>query len=102
MPGNHGSYEVTGDRPPIERDPTSPLLAALRAAADAEGTPAEVGFFTGYTDTAVIAGTCGNHNCMSYGPGSLALAHKPNEYVPRADVLRVQRVLTRLAKDTCL
>lgn len=102
VPGNHGSYEVTGDRPPIERDPTSPLLAALRAAADAEGTPAEVGFFTGYTDTAVIAGTCGNHNCMSYGPGSLALAHKPNEYVPRADVLRVQRVLTRLAKDTCL
>ena len=102
IPGVHGSYTVTGDRPPIERDPDSPLLAALLAAAEAEGEPAEVGFFTGYTDTAVIAGTCGNRNCMSYGPGSLALAHKPNEYVPRADVLRVQRVLTRLALDTCL
>lgn len=102
VPGNRGSYEITGDRPPIERDPGSPLLAALLSAAQEEGAPAEVGFFTGYTDTAVIAGTCGNKNCMSYGPGSLALAHKPNEYVPRADVLRVQRVLTRLALDTCL
>ena len=102
MPGNRGSYKITGDRPPIERDPGSPLLAALLSAAKEEGTPAEVGFFTGYTDTAVIAGTCGNKNCMSYGPGSLALAHKPNEYVPRADVLRVQRVLTRLALDTCM
>ena len=102
VPGNHGSYEVTGDRPPIERDPASPAVAALLAAADAEGFPAEVGTFTGYTDTAVIAGTCGNRNCMSYGPGSLALAHKPNEYVQHADVLRAQRVLTRLALDTCL
>ena len=102
VPGNRGSYKITGDRPPIERDPGSPLLAALLSAAEEEGAPAEVGFFTGYTDTAVIAGTCGNKNCMSYGPGSLALAHKPNEYVPRADVLRVQRVLTRLALDACL
>ncbi len=102
VPGTHGSYVVTGDRPPIERDPASPALAALLAAAAAEGHPAEVGPFTGYTDTAVIAGTCANRNCMSYGPGSLALAHKPNEYVPRADVLRAQRVLARLAADICL
>ena len=102
VPGNRGGYVVTGDRPPIERDPDSPALAALLAAAAAEGHPAEVGAFTGYTDTAVIAGTCGNRDCMSYGPGSLALAHKPNEHVPREDVLRVQRVLTRLALDACL
>lgn len=49
-----------------------------------------VGFFTGYTDTAVIAGKTGNNNCMSYGPGSLALAHKPNEYVPHADIVRCE------------
>lgn len=101
VPGAHGDLTVTGDRPPVERDPASPLLAALLAAADACGHPAEVGFFTGYTDSAVIASTCGNVNCMSYGPGSLALAHKPNENVPRTDVLRVQQVLARLALDTC-
>lgn len=99
VPGTRGRYVVTGDRPAIERDPDSPLLAALcDAVREVTGEPARVGFFTGYTDTAVIAGTCGNHDCMSYGPGSLALAHKPNEYVPRADVERVEAVLTQLAR----
>lgn len=101
VPGCHGSYTVTGDRPAIERDPNSPLLAALkRAADDATDADTAVGFFTGYTDTAVIAGKTGNRNCMSYGPGSLALAHKPNEYVPRADIVRCQNVLVALADNT--
>lgn len=100
-PGCHGSYVVTGDRPAIERDPSSPLLAALkRAADDVTGADTTVGFFAGYTDTAVIAGKKGNRNCMSYGPGSLALAHKPNEYVPHADIVRCQNVLIALADNT--
>ena len=99
VPGTHGSYVITGDRPAIERDPDSPLLASLLAATEqACGSPAEIGIFTGYTDTAVIAGTCGNKNCMSYGPGSLALAHKPNEYVPHADVRRAQAVFCALVE----
>lgn len=101
VPGCHGSYTVTGDRPAIERDPGSPLLAALKHAADGvTGADTAVGFFTGYTDTAVIAGKTGNRNCMSYGPGSLALAHKPNEYVPHADIARCQNVLVALADNT--
>lgn len=101
VPGCHGSYTVTGDRPAIERDPSSPLLAALkRAADDATDADTTVGFFTGYTDTAVIAGKTGNRNCMSYGPGSLALAHKPNEYVPHADIVRRQNVLIALVDNT--
>lgn len=101
VPGCHGSYTATGDRPAIERDPASPLLAALKCTADdVTGTDTTVGFFTGYTDTAVIAGKTGNRNCMSYGPGSLALAHKPNEYVPHADIVRCQNVLIALADNT--
>lgn len=101
VPGCHGSYTVTGDRPAIERDPSSPLLAALKRAADGvTDTDTTVGFFTGYTDTAVIAGKTGNRNCMSYGPGSLALAHKPDEYVPHADIVRCQNVLIALADNT--
>lgn len=100
--GCHGSFIITGDRPAVERDPASPLLAELlESTAEVTGTSAEVGIFTGYTDTAVIAGTCQNHNCMSYGPGSLALAHKPNEYVPHEDVRRAQAVLTRVAERVC-
>ena len=98
VPGCHGSYTVTGDRPAIERDPGSPLLAALKhAAGNVTGADTVVGFFTG--DTAVIAGKTGNRNCMSYGPGSLALAHKPNEYVPHADIVRCQQVLIALADN---
>lgn len=101
VPGCHGSYTVTGDRPAIERDPRSPLLAALkRVADDATDADTTVGFFTGYTDTAVIAGKTGNRNCMSYGPGSLALAHRPNEYVPHADIVRCQNVLVALTDNT--
>lgn len=101
VPGCHGSYTVTGDRPAIERDPSSPLLAALkRTADDATDADTTVSFFTGYTDTAVIAGKTGNRNCMSYGPGSLALAHKPNEYVPHADIVRCQNVLIALVDNT--
>ena len=100
VPGCHGSYTVTGDRPAIERDPNSPLLAALkRAADDVTDADTTVGFFTGYTDTAVIAGKTDNRNCMSYGPRSLALAHKPNEYVPHADIVRCQQVLIALADN---
>lgn len=101
VPGCHGSYTVTGDRPAIERDPSSPLLAALkRAADDATDADTTVSFFTGYTDTAVIAGKTGNRNCMSYGPGSLALAHKPNEYVPHVDIVRCQNVFIALVDNT--
>ena len=101
VPGCHGSYTATGDRPAIERDPSSPLLATLKCVTD-DVTDADttVGFFTGYTDTAVIAGKTGNRNCMSYGPGSLAFAHKPNEYVPHADIIRCQNVLIALADNT--
>ena len=101
VPGTRGSYLITGDRPAIERDPSSPLLATLADVVAAEtGAAAHVGFFTGYTDTAVIAGTCANRTCLSYGPGSLALAHKPNEYVARDDVTRVERVLRGLVRAT--
>lgn len=100
IPGVKGSYVVTGDRPYVEKDDQSPLLSALRRAAlEVTGQEAEVGSFNGYTDTAVIAGTLGNKNCMSYGPGSLELAHKPNESVPFEDVRRCGKVLGRLAED---
>ena len=100
VPGISASYTITGDRPYIEKDESSPLLKALKAAAEeTTGKPVPVTFFPGYTDTAVIAGKLHNHNCMSYGPGDLEMAHKPDEFVPCEDIIRCQEVLTRLARS---
>lgn len=97
VPGCTGSLACTGDRPPLETHPDSPLLAALGAAIlRTTGKKPERSIFTGYTDSAVVAGMCGNPNCMSYGPGPLELAHKPDEYVPTEDLARVRAVLSEL------
>lgn len=98
IPGVHGHYKITGDRPFVEKDEHSCFLKMLRESCTAiTGSPAQVSFFPGYTDTAVIAGNLNNHNCLSYGPGDLELAHKPDESVPLADIDRCERVLADLA-----
>lgn len=100
VPGITASYTVTGDRPYIEKDENSLLLKALRGAAEeTTGKPVPVTIFPGYTDTAVIAGKLHNHNCMSYGPGDLERAHKPDEFVPLEDIIRCEKVLTALARS---
>lgn len=98
VPGTDGSYVITGSRPFVERDPESGLYQALQQSClQVTGQEAVTGPFPGYTDTAVIAGILHNHNCMSYGPGSLAMAHKPDEYVDQDDVVRCRRVFCDLA-----
>ena len=96
IPGVHAHYDITGNRSPVVLPAESELLATLRSCAEACETPADLDIFTGYTDTAVIASTCGNPECLSYGPGELERAHKPNEYVPVADLERVYRVFKEL------
>lgn len=98
VPGTHGTYLITGDRPYVEKDDASYLLACLKTAhKKITAAEATVTYFPGYTDTAVIAGVLHNRNCMSYGPGDLELAHKPNESVPVTEILRCEKVLTELA-----
>lgn len=97
--GIKGRYEITGDRPYVEKDENSYLLSELKKSADeVTGTDTTISFFPGYTDTAVIAGTIGNHNCMSYGPGNLEMAHKPDEWVAIEDIKRCENVLRLLVE----
>ena len=99
VPGTHAEIVCTGDRPPVVLDANSPLLSALADASQQAGYGRpQTDVFTGYTDSAVVAGTCGNPNCLSYGPGSLELAHKPDEHVPLSDLARVRAVLSQLAR----
>lgn len=97
--GVKGHYKITGDRPYVEKDENSYLLHQLKQCADnVTGEDTKISFFPGYTDTAVIAGTLGNRNCMSYGPGNLELAHKPDEWVAVEDIIRCEKVLKKLAR----
>ncbi|MGI6070903.1 MAG: M20 family metallopeptidase [Blautia sp.] len=97
--GCRGSFEITGEWPYVEKDESSALLAALKKAVQDMGEEPYTDVFPGYTDTAVIAGRLGNSNCMSYGPGDLEAAHKPDEYVPIKDIDRCVRVLVQLEKN---
>lgn len=100
VPGVHASYVITGNRPFIEKDESSLLLNHLCWAVEkVTNAAAVVDIFPGYTDTAVIAGVLENHNCMSYGPGSLELAHKPDEHVEVKEIYRCCAVLQSLADD---
>lgn len=103
VPGIKASYTITGDRPPIEMNPASPLLAELKKACyHVTGRQPEVSCFTGYTDTAVIAGQLHNRNCMSYGPGCLEAAHQPDEWVVIDDILRCEKVYHQLVTANIL
>ena len=100
VPGVKGSYTVTGDRPSIETHPDSVLLGELkRAAEEVTGKTVQITPFPGYTDTAVIAGMLENSECMSYGPGSLRQAHKPNEFVITTEIDRCQEVFRKLVRN---
>ena len=92
--------EILGDRPYIERHNESSFLKILKKSCDeVTNEDTKIMVFTGYTDTAVIAGKLRNINCMSYGPGSLDMAHKPDEYVDIKDIERCEKVFERVAKN---
>ena len=102
IPGIKISYDITGNRPYIEKNPDSILLKNLKEAVEAETKQkAVVKAFTGYTDTAVIAGRLHNTECMSYGPGSLQYAHKPDEFVEIRDIIRCEKVMNHLVMSLC-
>lgn len=103
VPGTSCKYTVLAQRPAVEKDDNSYLLKMLKAATvQVTGEQAPIDFFPGYTDTAVIAASTGNRNCMSYGPGDLFYAHKPNEFVEVADIVRCTAVMTKLAESILL
>lgn len=97
------TYEITGDRAFVKKNDKSELLNAMKETIlsiyerekNDDYIPV-VTSFSGYTDTAVIASKLKNIDTLSYGPGSLALAHKPDEYVEIKDIERCEKVYKEL------
>ena len=99
------TYEITGDREYVKKNDDSKLLKAMKDVLKELHTETKnddylpvVTAFPGYTDTAVIASKLKNKETLSYGPGSLSLAHKPDEYVLLSDIERCERVYKKLVQ----
>ena len=103
------TYEITGDRPFVKKSDDSKFLNAMKETilsiyekeSNDDYIPV-VTSFSGYTDTAVIASKLKNIDTLSYGPGSLALAHKPDEYVEIKDIERCEKVYRELVNKLLL
>lgn len=100
--GISGHIKVTGNRPSIPYYHDSEFLNALSASYfKTMHTKCSPSPFTGYTDSAVAAAVLKNKNCLSFGPGNLEHAHRPDEYVLISDILQCHAVLKALTEDLC-
>jgi acetylornithine deacetylase len=79
--------EVPGESPPLLLDAASPLHTTLCSVAGQHGD-ASVSFATdgGWLAKAGI-------ECAVFGPGSISVAHKPNEFIPRPALATARDVL---------
>ena len=100
------NYVITGDRAYVKKNDNSKFLASMINTLDKlyiekndEDYKPKVTFFSGYTDTAVIASTIKNGETFSYGPGNLSLAHKSDEYVEIKDINRCVEVYKELIQN---
>jgi acetylornithine deacetylase/succinyl-diaminopimelate desuccinylase-like protein len=89
-------WELLSISHPMELPAASPLYRTLCALA---GEPAEPA--ADYTTDAGWLQRMGM-DCVLYGPGSIRVAHKPDEHVPVDDLVRARAVLGRLVAAHCL
>jgi len=88
-------WELLSISPPMEASAEAPLFARLCALV---GTPAEPA--AAYATDAGWLQRMGLE-CVLFGPGSIRVAHKPDERVPIADLVRAREVLATLVEELC-
>jgi len=87
--------ELLNESPPLLLDREAPVHEALRGIVG-QTAEASVSYATdgGWLATAGL-------DCAIFGPGSITVAHKPNEYVPKADLTEARRVLEHAVDRFC-
>jgi acetylornithine deacetylase len=95
LAGEEHEWEVLSLSPPMQTAPDSVLFGAL---CDLVGVPADpsVGFAT---DAGWLQGM--GMECVLFGPGSIRVAHRPDEHVPLAHLARAGEVLEGLVGRCC-
>jgi acetylornithine deacetylase len=88
-------WELLSISPPMELPASSPLLALASAAA---GPPTEAAAYA--TDAGWFQSM--GMDCLLLGPGTIRVAHKPDEHLPAADLVAGRAILERLVAGCCL
>ncbi len=85
--------EMIGDSPAMVLDEAAPIHRALRAA-------------TGQAESRGVAFTTDGGwlqrldlDCVVFGPGSIEVAHRPDEFVPIGELVRADEILTGLVSE---
>ncbi|REF37853.1 M20 family metallopeptidase [Thermasporomyces composti] len=95
--GVAGHVTVLDDRPPVEVEPTEPVVVALAEAHEAVvGSPARYGGVPGATDGTILTRDAGIPTVV-YGPGGKWIAHQADEYVEVADLVQCAKVYAEAA-----
>ncbi len=84
---------------PSDVSPDAPVARALRAALEHQAVPVRVEGMSAWTDCAILndAGI----PAVCFGPGDIALAHGPEEYVEIEQIRVAAAVLERVARSWC-
>ncbi|MGH7536229.1 MAG: acetylornithine deacetylase [Gemmatimonadales bacterium] len=96
LQGRPFELEVTGESPPMALHAGADHFQALAAETGVADAPG-VSFATdaGWLQSLGL-------ECVIWGPGSIEVAHQPNEFVPIAQLVEADRILDLLVRRFCL
>lgn len=94
--GDGPELEVLSASPPMESPAGAEIFAALAELSGDHEPPGAVSFATdaGWLSRLGL-------DCAIWGPGSIEVAHKPDEWLPKADMERAEEVLGGLVVRFC-
>ena len=93
--GDRWEFEVTGQSPPMLLDGDAPVHTALCGLAK-QGHECAVSYATdgGWLQRAGM-------QCAVFGPGSIEVAHKPNEFVPKGELAMAREYAVQAVERFC-
>ncbi|MHC4429844.1 MAG: acetylornithine deacetylase [Planctomycetota bacterium] len=94
-PGIRKEVEVLNNNPPLLCPEGAPVHAGL-----CELLGQRQSFGAGFASDAGVLSRCG-YECVLFGPGSIDVAHKPEEFVPLDELSRARATLERLIERFC-
>ncbi len=87
--------EILSDSPPMSLAPEAPIHRLLCELNRQEGTRS-VGFAT---DAGWLA--CAGFDCAVFGPGTIEVAHKPNEWMPKPEYAKAREIVEQTIARLC-